>query len=201
MASDDSKTFNYVVVGDAGCGKTSLISALTMNWGDDWLYSEDIFAGSNSEKGFHFYNVETGEWDVEKTNPIISHPKTFGCWNNWTHNNHLRYNVFDVNGCNEKEKWWRCKDSDFLDCVQNADGAVILFDHDPDSAEIVKTCARLFRVVGNKIPYVIVRTKCDDAVPGEVSQDGIVYASALKNVNVKLAFRILNDDIKFSFVL
>jgi GTPase SAR1 family protein len=47
--------------------------------------------------------------------------------------------------------------------------------------------------VNSKIPIVVVKMKQDDAVSGEVSQDGVISVSAKNRINLALPFRILSN--------
>ena len=146
----------------------------------------------------------TGQWDDEKK-PTESYQPTLGCWDSWTTNTFgdKEYKIHDINPSDSRLNWWECIENDdyeMVDCLQSAEGAFLLFDSKngvPLDVDIEKERVRVERIVGRKIPMLVVLTKCDDAVPGnDVSQDGIIRTSALENINVRLAFRILDETVR-----
>jgi GTPase SAR1 family protein len=160
---DVNDTIECAIVGPVKSGKTSFIYSLT----DDTYKPSPL-------KGYH-PNKDSSWWSTPYDCPVTGYS----------------YNIYDVNANPETLDG----SEEFTLNLEGATCAIVVEDGDSKSPSVeTEEYKELIRYInGDDFPILVVRSKCDDTKPCEVSQDGVVMTSARKGTNVKLALRILTD--------
>lgn len=131
---------------------------------------ESLYTTNKSKRGSYSYDDENEEY-------ILNFPCDNAC-----------FSVWDTDADSAKDN--------ALDWINDVNCAIICDDGTSRHSHGDRWSVRRWKkfignVYGANFPVLVVRTKADGACPGEVSQDGVVYVSALNGINVELPFRIL----------